>query len=77
MRHGDGVAGLQPFLGVSSLDFGPLLRGWPFFLGRLSSSRLRLEEVQIRCGGLGLDGMLVPHYVFTPVTAARVQSGEA
>ena len=28
----DGVAVLLPFLGVSSLDFGPLLMGRPFFL---------------------------------------------
>ena len=35
LRDGDGVALPLPFLGVSSLDFGPLLREWPFlFLGR-------------------------------------------
>ena len=32
LRDRDGVAVSQPFLGVSSLDFGPLLREWPFFL---------------------------------------------
>ena len=31
VRDRDGVAVPQPFLGVSSLDFGPLLREWPFF----------------------------------------------
>src|ERR1700710_2420162 len=31
-RESDGVALPQPFLGVSSLDFGPLLREWPFLL---------------------------------------------
>jgi hypothetical protein len=32
VQHGDGVAVLLPFLGVSSLNFGPLSRA-AFFLG--------------------------------------------
>ena len=39
LRDRDGVAVPQPFLGVSSLDFGPLLREWPFFVPDRSSSR--------------------------------------
>lgn len=43
LQERDGVALLLPFLGVSSLDFGPLLRGWPFFLSR-AGRRAPFEE---------------------------------
>jgi hypothetical protein len=32
MHHRDGVAVMLALMGVSSLDFGPLLREWPFLL---------------------------------------------
>ena len=44
MRDRDGVAVLQPFLGVSSLDFGPLPHRGGLF--RLVPSRLAARDLR-------------------------------
>jgi hypothetical protein len=47
LRYGDGVAVSQPFLGVSSLNFGPLATV-AFFLARMASGRGLLRRDPVR-----------------------------
>ena len=46
VQHGDGVAVLLPFLGVSSLNFGPLARA-AFFLARAAGASA--AQAWLRC----------------------------
>ncbi|MEL6061778.1 MULTISPECIES: hypothetical protein [unclassified Methylobacterium] len=53
LRDGDGVALPLPFLGVSSLDFGPLLREWPFLFSDRGLATARRQNSPQQSSGTG------------------------